>query len=122
MNNNALLQMTGRNEDGIKQPSLASVLDQSNIGSRIVDRFQDEIIVEVATPEIKVGREVINKEGNSAVILSLDSNPSILTSSGFVVKFSSMEQLLKCCTPTDYMYTEVLALLSHMRVMEHMRK
>ena len=118
MDNNALLQMTGRNEDGTRQPSLASVLEQSSIGSRIVDRFQDEIIVEVATPEIKVGTELINKEGGVSVLLSTDGNPSILTSSGHVVKFTNIAQLLKCCTPTGHEYAEVSEFLAFMKIRE----
>lgn len=72
--------------------------------------------------KLKIGTELIDKDGDRAVVLDLDANISIMLSDGCVLKYTNQDVLLKEFTPTSYMYTEVLALISHMKVMEHMGK
>ena len=73
--------------------------------------------------EIKIGTELIsNGDGERAVVISNDINPSVLLANGYVTKFINTDVLLKYYTPTDYIYTEVAALLNHMKVMKHTKK
>lgn len=73
--------------------------------------------------ELKVGTELISKgDGERAVVISTDINPSVLTADGYVAKFVNAEVILKHYTPTDYIYTEVTALLNHMKVMKHIKE
>lgn len=70
--------------------------------------------------EIKPGTELVDSDGDRAVVLDVGSNPSVLTSDGYVLKYVNIDAMCKNYTPTDYTYTEVLALLSHMKVMERL--
>lgn len=72
--------------------------------------------------KLKIGTELIDENGNRAVLLNPEINPSVMTSEGEVIKFTNLTSLLNCYSPTDYMYTEVLALISHMKVMEKVGK
>jgi len=66
--------------------------------------------------EIAVGTELIsNSDGERAVVISNEINPSILTVDGYVTKFISMNALLTRYAPTDYIYTEVSDLIKHMK-------
>ena len=70
--------------------------------------------------EIKPGTELVDSDGDRAVVFDVGSSPSVLTSDGYVLKYVNIDTVCKNYTPTDYMYTEVLALLSHMKVMERL--